>query len=132
MLVDFRFWKKEKQNKEKKPKPKEYPTYVVTLDEDTFDEFINKYPLSMVDFWASWCKPCKTMYPRLRRLSKIYKRKVAFGRINIKENEAIAKEYKVRSIPYFALFQYGKEIASITGVQSIGDMKKTIKELLEE
>lgn len=127
MWIDFRFWNKEKQHT---PKPKEYPTYVVTLDEDTFNEFINKYPLSVVDFWAPWCKPCKTMYPRLRRLSKIYRRKVAFGRINTQKNENIAKEYKIMGIPHLAFFEHGKKTASMTGVQTVGDMKKTINDLL--
>ena len=56
------------------------PQYVVTLDKNNFNQFIQKYPLSMVDFWASWCAPCRVMAPRLRRLSKIYRDKMAFGK----------------------------------------------------
>ncbi|MCD6237674.1 MAG: thioredoxin, partial [Thermoplasmata archaeon] len=69
----------------------EWPDYVISLDGKTFDEFIYRYPLSMVDFWAPWCGPCRVMLPRLRKLSKIYKGKVAFGRLNTQENQDIAK-----------------------------------------
>ena len=88
-----------------------WPDYVVTLNGKNFYKFIQKYPLSLVDFWAPWCAPCRTMSPRLRRLSKIYKGEVAFGKLNTQENEDIAKKYKIMGIPHFGLFSYGKKIA---------------------
>ena len=66
-----------------------------------------------------WCDPCKKMAPRLRRLSKIYKGKVSFGKLNIQNNENIVKQYNIMGIPYFVFFRYGKKIASMTGVKSI-------------
>jgi len=103
-----------------------WPDYVITLDKKSLKPFIEKYPLSIVDFWAPWCVPCKTMSPRLRRLSKIYKGKVAFGRLNTQENKSISKKYKIMGIPHFIFFSYGKPVASITGVKSVGDIKDTI------
>ena len=110
----------------------EWPDYVVTLDGKNLDDFIQKYPISLVDFWAPWCAPCKVMAPRLRRLSKIYKGKVAFGRLNTQENEAISKKYKIMGIPHFILFSNGKKMASMIGVKSIGDIKDTIDDLLKK
>jgi len=110
----------------------DWPDYVITLDKKTLKPFIEKYPLSLVDFWAPWCKPCKAMTPRLRRLSKIYKGKVAFGRINTQENENVSKKYKIMGIPNFMFFSYGKKVASATGVKSVGDIKETIDSLLKK
>lgn len=108
----------------------DWPDHVLTLDGDNFDEFIEKYPLSIVDFWAPWCAPCKIMLPRLRKLSKIYHGKLAFGRLNIVENEHIAKKYCVTSIPNLIFFSYGRKIKSITGVESVGEIKKVIDKML--
>ena len=107
-----------------------WPDYVVTLNGKNFNEFIQKYPLSLVDFWAPWCAPCRAMAPRLRRLSKIYKGKVAFGKLDTQANEDIAKKYKIMGIPHLMFFCNGKKISSATGVKSIGDIKDTIDDLL--
>lgn len=110
----------------------QWPDYIITLDKKNFTEFITKYPISLVDFWASWCAPCREMAPRLRRLSKIYKGEVAFGKLDIQNNQDIAKQYKIMGIPHFIVFKNGKKISSITGVKSIGDIKDTIDALLKK
>lgn len=110
----------------------EWPEYIVTLDEKNFDGFIQKYHLSIIDFWAPWCSPCKTMMPRLRRLSKIYKGHLAFGRLNTQENQSLAKKYKILGIPHLVFFSYGKKISSITGLKSVGDIKNTIDDILKK
>jgi len=109
---------------------KDYPDHVITLDSKRFNAFIEKYPLSVVDFWASWCAPCKAMAPRMRRLSKIYKRKVAFGKLDTQKNQGIAKKYKIQPIPHLIIFSYGKKVLSIAGLRSVGNLKKTIGEIL--
>lgn len=116
----------------KVPPVNEWPDYVVTLDGKNFNEFIQKYPLSIVDFWAPWCAPCRVIAPRIRRLSKIYKGKVAFGRLNTQNNEDIAKQYHIMGIPHLVFFRYGKKVTSITGVRSIGDLKDKIDALLKK
>lgn len=110
----------------------EIPLYVVTLEEKSFSKFIKKYPLSVVDFWASWCAPCKAMAPRLRRLSKIYNGKVAFGKIDIQENRDVAKQYKIIGIPHLGFFSYGKKITSVTGLKSVGEIKDVIDGLYKK
>ena len=110
----------------------EWPDYTITLDEKNFRDFIQKYPLSLVDFWAPWCAPCRAMSPRLRRLSKIYKGNVAFGKLDTQKNPDIAKKYKIMGIPHFGFFSYGKKVAEMTGVKSVGDIKDTIDDLLKK
>ena len=85
-----------------------------------------------MDFWAPWCAPCQIIAPRVRRLSKIYKGKVAFGKLDTQKNQDIAKQYKIMGIPHLAFFSYGKKISSITGVKSVGDIKNVIDDLLKK
>jgi thioredoxin 1 len=126
----FRLWKR--GSDQRTPSVSDWPDYVVTLEGKNFNEFIQRYPLSLVDFWAPWCAPCKVIAPRIRRLSKIYKGKVAFGRLNTQKNEDVAKQYHIVGIPHLAFFRYGKKITSITGVRSVGDIKDTIDDLLKK
>jgi len=109
-----------------------WPEHVITLEEKNFNKFIKKYPLSIVDFWASWCIPCKTMAPRLRRLANIYKGKVAFGKIDTQKNKDITKNFQIIGIPQLIFFKYGKKVTSITGVKSIGYIKKVIENHLKD
>ena len=114
------------------PPSKDWPDHALSLDGKNFSGFIKKYPLSVVDFWAPWCGPCRAMIPRLRRLSTIYKGKVAFGRLNTQDNKDISKKYKIMGIPHLGFFSYGKKITSTTGVKSVGDIKDIIDGLLKK
>ncbi len=109
-----------------------WPDHVVTLQAHTFHEFIQTYPVALVDFWAPWCAPCRVVAPRLRRLSKLYKNEVAFGKLNIQEYQEVAKEYMISGIPCILFFQNGKKVNNITGVRSVGDIKDTIDALLKK
>ena len=101
-------------------------SYVETLDKKNFDVFISKYPLSVVDFWAPWCAPCKELVPRFRRLLKIYDGKVAFGKLDIQNNPDIAQKYRILGIPHVIFFSFGKKITSLSGLKSINKMKEKI------
>jgi thioredoxin 1 len=107
----------------------EWPVEVVQLNDNIFTLFIKKYPLSLVDFWAPWCGPCKTISSRVKRLSKIYTGQVAFGKLNVQQHKKIADEYHVTNIPYLVFFSYGKKIASIVGAKSMVDIKRKIDSL---
>jgi len=121
------FFKKKKVNVEQKNgNTIHWPDHVESLTSDSFHEFIGKYPLSMIDFWAPWCGPCKTMLPRLRRLERLYHGRIAIGRVNTQEETDIADQYHIMGIPYFVFFHYQKKIGSATGVKSIGQMKSLI------
>ena len=132
MLVKIIFRKKKSDTNQKNNLTIDWPDHVINLDENNFEEFIKKYPLSVIDFWAPWCAPCKAMAPRLRRLSNIYKGKLAFGKINTQDNSKIAKKFNISSIPHLGFFRYGKKISSSTGLKSVGDIKNIINELIKK
>jgi thioredoxin len=123
-------FKNKKENPMKKDADIQWPTHVESLNSKTFQPFIEIYPLSVIDFWAPWCRPCKIMHPRLRRLERLYHGKVAFGRVDTQIEKSIAKQYNIMGIPYFGFFHYGKKIGGATGVKSVGDMKELIESYL--
>jgi len=70
--------------------------------------------------------------PKFRRLLKIYKGKVAFGKLDIQKNPEIAKKYKILAIPHIVFFSNGKKFTSLSGVRSISEMKKEIDTYLKK
>jgi len=126
----FKFRKWEPDLSRKPPARSEWPDHIIALNGKKFDEFIRKYPLSIIDFWAPWCGPCKTIAPRIRQLSKEYKGQVAFGKVNIDNHKDIAKRFHVSGIPNLSFFSYGEKITNLTGVKPISDIQYEIEEIL--
>lgn len=91
----------------------------------------SKYPV-LVDFFAEWCGPCKTMAPIFEELSKEYDGKpIKFGKMNVDESGVIPSQFGVMSIPTFIIFSNGKPVDQLMGVQSKDNLKKKIAELLK-
>lgn len=85
-------------------------TPVMELTSQNFNQEINNNDLLLVDFWAEWCGPCKSMHPIFTRMAKKYKQ-VRFARVNVDNAQDIAMKYGVQSIPTFIMFKNG-EIAN--------------------
>lgn len=85
-------------------------TPVMELTSQNFNQEISNNDLLLVDFWAEWCGPCKSMHPIFTRMAKKYKQ-VRFGRVNVDNAQDIAMKYGVQSIPTFIMFKNG-EIAN--------------------
>lgn len=82
----------------------------------------------LVDFYADWCGPCKAMGPVVEELAKEYEGKAKVGKINTDENQNIAMEYGVMSIPTFIVFKGGKAVKKMIGMQD----KRTLVAAIEE
>ena len=93
-------------------------TPVIELTSENFNQEMQNNNLLLVDFWAEWCGPCKSMHPIFTRMAKKYKR-VRFARVNVDNAQDIAMKYGVQSIPTFIMFKNG-EIAN-TMVGAVGE-----------
>ncbi len=89
-------------------------TSIIDLDSSNFEKQIGKDELILVDFWAEWCGPCKSMHPIFSRLAKKYDH-VSFARVNVDSNQTIAMKFGVQSIPNFIMFRNGKPIDKMIG-----------------
>ena len=85
-------------------------TPVMELTSQNFNQEISNNDLLLVDFWAEWCGPCKSMHPIFTRMAKKYKQ-VRFARVNVDNAQDIAMKYAVQSIPTLIMFKNG-EIAN--------------------
>ena len=90
---------------------------VLKITSENFEqEVINADKMVVVDFYADWCGPCKMMAPIIEEIAKELEGKAKVGKINIDDNQNLAVEYQVISIPTIAIFKQGKVIQSFVGV----------------
>lgn len=87
----------------------------IILTDSSFSSEISKYPLLVVDFWAAWCGPCRTVAPIIEQLAKEYAGRVAFGKLNVDENPLTSGEFEVQSIPTLLVFKNGEAVDGIVG-----------------
>ncbi len=84
------------------------------LDGKTFDAAVSSNALVLVDFWAEWCGPCRSMHPVFERMAKKY-RSIKFARVDVDRNQDIAMRFGVQSIPTFIMFRNGMEAQRMQG-----------------
>ena len=87
---------------------------IIDLNSSNFEQTILAENPTLVDFWAEWCGPCKSMHPVFERLSKKYPN-VKFARVNVDNNQNISMKYAVQSIPTFIMFKSGQIIDKMMG-----------------
>jgi thioredoxin 1 len=87
---------------------------VVELTSQNFNQEMKNNDLLLVDFWAEWCGPCKSMHPIFTRMAKKYKR-IRFARVNVDKAQDIAMKYGVQSIPTFIMFKNSEVVNRMVG-----------------
>lgn len=102
---------------------------VTELSEKEFDDF-TKEEIVLVDFYTDWCMPCVMMAPVMEELSKKFKGKVKFGRINVDDNKELAQKFNIMSIPNFVLLKDGKVIEQFVGAMPVEDFEEKLKSFL--
>ena len=90
---------------------------IVEITQDNFETEVlqSKLPV-LVDFWASWCGPCRMLSPVVDELAEQYDGKVKFGKVNVDEQPRLAMNFSVQSIPTLLLFKDGKAVNKSIGV----------------
>ena len=107
--------------------------YILHAKDDIFEETVLSSDLPvLVDFWAPWCGPCHAIAPTIEDLSREYKDKVKFVKINIDEAQETALSFDVMSIPTIILFNHGKSINRQIGAQAKSIFNEMIEETLHE
>ncbi len=95
----------------------------VVLTDSTFDAEVKKDHILIVDFWATWCAPCRFLTPVIEELAKEYAGRISFGKVDVDENPNVSAKFDIRSIPTVMMFKDGK-VADI----SIGAVPKQMLE----
>jgi thioredoxin 1 len=104
---------------------------VIQLSDDSFEADVLKSTTPvLVDFWASWCAPCKAISPVIDALADDYDGKIKIGKLNVDENPATPGKYGVRGIPTLILFKDGKVLDQVVGAVPKNQLDGLIKKAL--
>lgn len=87
------------------------------LDDKNFSHQVGS-GIALVDFWASWCMPCRMMTPVLNEVAEEVDSSVRICKVNIEQHQSIANRFSVKNIPTMLIFRNGKEVDRIVGVKS--------------
>jgi thioredoxin 1 len=99
----------------------------VDIDDSSFEQSVleSNSPV-LVDFWATWCKPCQMVAPILEELAEEYSGRVAFTKLDVDQNQQVASRYGIMSIPNLIIFKDGKPLSQIVGFKPKAELKKAL------
>ena len=104
----------------------------VVLSDATFDKIVLKSDkLVMVDFWATWCGPCRMVAPTVKQIAEEYKGKIVVGKVDVDQCGATASMYSIQSIPTIMFFKNGKAVDQVIGIAPKEMLKQKIDNLLK-
>lgn len=98
---------------------------------EKLNEIINGSQLTLVDFFATWCGPCKMMHPVLEQLKEEMGDSLRIIKIDIDKNEALMEQYRIQSVPTLMLFRKGDALWRQSGAMSLSDLKKVVNSYQE-
>ncbi len=95
---------------------------------ETFYELISSSDVPViVDFFAEWCGPCKTMSPILKQVKDMQGDKVRIVKVDVDKNNALAMQYSIQSVPTLMIFKNGKQLWRQSGVINAGELNKIVE-----
>lgn len=107
---------------------KEVPGLIAEISGSDFERLVSKSKKPvLVDFYATWCMPCRKLAPEIANLAKNYSNKMSFYRIDVDKNPAIASRFRVESIPALKIFRDGVVVEESIGLRTKKDIESLIK-----
>lgn len=103
---------------------------VILTDENFDQEVLQHKGVAMVDFWATWCGPCRMLGPAVEELAKEYAGKVKVCKLNTDDGSNVSAKYHITSIPTIIFFKDGKIVGQTIGLQSKAALQDKLNSLL--
>jgi thioredoxin 1 len=110
---------------------RETPT-VLQVTEETIGGVIRSHPRVLIDFWAEWCGPCRTVGPAIEELAMEFEGRVTVGKCNVDENPRIAAQLSISAIPTLILFSHGQLVDRITGAYPKAQIRQRMQRAFGE
>lgn len=104
---------------------------VIRVTDRNFDREVRQAQIPvLIDFWASWCPPCKVVEPSIDALAEHYDGQLKVAKMNVDQNPGTAARYQIVGLPSFVLFLSGEEIERRIGAQSMAQLQQLVSEVL--
>ena len=104
----------------------------VPIDDSNFDQTVLQAAKPvLMDFWATWCKPCLMVAPILDELAEEYDGRIDFVKMDVDQNPKTATKYGVMSIPTIIIFKNGEPVSNIVGVRPKEELRRSLEAILE-
>jgi len=104
-----------------------WPQTPIDMSDNDIENYVKEYSTIVVDCWAPWCGPCRMVGPIIEDLAKEMQGKIAFGKLNVDENQGTSQKYQIMSIPTLLIFKNGTLVDKIIGAMPKEILKKKLE-----
>lgn len=102
----------------------------VVITSENFESLKNGDKPLVVDFWATWCGPCRMIGPIISKLAEKYDGQIVVGKCDVEDNDELAAEFGIRNIPTILFFKNGQVIDKVVGAQSEAKLGEKFQSIL--
>lgn len=100
------------------------------VNDANFSEVLSSNSVVLVDFWATWCGPCRALAPTIEEIAKEYEGRAFVGKCNVDESSEVAGQFRIMSIPALLFFKDGKLVDRLVGAQPKANITAKLDQLL--